>query len=217
LTLSSIPNRFPSADHEYDEDGLPKWISFGLHWWKHRANTQRFEPYMVRCHRNYVDNRFDVVWWTFKWLGVSKIVSGPLFPQFEKDKKTCRTPSDQSNRDIIVHPRKVSKNDANESVNMSYNVWSRVLTKIFHGAGYDHPSICPYSLRKSAVKWAARCGADIVQIKNAGRWSPNSTSYHVYIEEGELDSHTYKGMVDPIREIWFFRPTAVGTAIHSSL
>ena len=55
---------------------------------------------------------------------------------------------------------------------------------IFDGA--DISGASTHSIRKSAAVWAARCGAEEYQIREAGRKD---------------------GAIDPIRRVWVFHPT----------
>jgi hypothetical protein len=89
-----------------------------------------------------------------------------------------------------------------ERVNQEVKEWSTMITKAFADAGYKGATA--YSIRKSGVVWAARCGAKTWQLKNAGRWCDGSTSFDVYIVAGLNSSElaTQEGAEDPIRKMW---------------
>jgi hypothetical protein len=87
----------------------------------------------------------------------------------------------------------------------------RWLTSLFTYAGF--PTLTTHSVRKSVVKWAARCKALTADIVLAGRWkNANSESFMMYYQSGELMSKKYMGRdrlgTDPIYQFWVWKPTS---------
>ena len=103
--------------------------------------------------------------------------------------------------------------DAEETqiVNLSEDILKRHLLGPMRKAGYAAEDCKLYLIRKSACKWAARCGGAEWAIKAGGRWKENSRHFSSYIQAGQLDGQSWldKKDEDPIRKLWVFKPTAV--------
>ena len=65
--------------HEWDPDGVPKWIELGLLNWKARTQKNRGKRYGIRLHRNYLDFRFCPVVWLLMYLQITGKTKGKLF------------------------------------------------------------------------------------------------------------------------------------------
>ena len=98
--------------------------------------------------------------------------------------------------------------DESHEVNLTYENWSDICKMIFDGA--DISGASTHSIRKSAAVWAARCGAEEYQIREAGRWNSGDT-YMIYVKSGKamssLAATRKDGAIDPIRRVWVFHPT----------
>ena len=79
--------------------------------------------------------------------------------------------------------------------------------------GDDWKNHTSHSIRKSVVKWAVRCGGDVIAIMVSGRWSSKSKHFMVYYESGRLElgmSVDSAGKVnDPIFTFWVWQPNAI--------
>jgi hypothetical protein len=78
------------------------------------------------------------------------------------------------------------------------------LKKLFRAAGLGDCS--SHSIRRSASQWARRCGADIVVIRNIGRWVSYSNLF-LYIAEAEKisrDKRRRNNGRDPVWDFWMF-------------
>ena len=79
------------------------------------------------------------------------------------------------------------------------------LKSLFNSVGFDYTS---HSVRRSAAQWARRCGADLVVIRNVGRWV-SYTSLLYYIAEAEqaaraaMRKNNNSG-IDPVIYYWIF-------------
>lgn len=91
-------------------------------------------------------------------------------------------------------------------VGMSTSEYTRMLNKLFDNAGFK--SATSHSLRKSATKWAARCGQPDHVIIATGRWRGRSDNFLLYVQAGRDEMEKYKvhKEKDPIRQLWVFKP-----------
>lgn len=141
------------------------------------------------------------------------IFLGPIFPRVWKNGK-------KQGPVLVHHSRKdpdtlitwyFADEDETLKVNLSEDTLQRLLMSPMKLAGYNRDDCKLYLIRKSATKWAARCGGVEWAIKAAGRWKENSKHFSSYIEAGQLDGQYWldKKDEDPIRKLWVFKPTAV--------
>jgi hypothetical protein len=101
---------------------------------------------------------------------------------------------------------------------LTYSTLKNELKQLFYNTGYSTAK--PYTIRKSSMKWAARCGGREWEIKCFSRHVSNSKSFYRYIEEGGQDAKqaTSSGTrEDPIRRLWVFHPTVNHSFLDSSL
>lgn len=52
--------------------------------WKHRSDSWKGNKYGLRIHRNYLNSRYDPVFWLLSYLAYTKITSGAIFPVSER-------------------------------------------------------------------------------------------------------------------------------------
>ncbi|XP_048589425.1 uncharacterized protein LOC125556683 isoform X2 [Nematostella vectensis] len=93
------------------------------------------------------------------WLLFSGITKGYIFPRIAKD-----------NRRALPSKRSVA----------SYRTIFSKMTKALFEKPYT-----THSIRRSAARWAARCGADDSTIKRAGRWK--SSSFELYTQDARAE------------------------------
>jgi hypothetical protein len=199
--------RLPENPKDFGRDGLPLFLFFTLHDSKTGVATE------VRISRNLLNDDYCPVYWILKWLAVSGLKSGPLFPQIERTSRQdgryrCRVFASMNRTEKHVKDH-YAQTARRQRVNMTLDVQRLWFSKLCMAIGYES-LLSLHSVRKSACKWAARCGATMIMMKNTGRWRPDSNEWHVYIEEGLVDAEFYQESRDPIRSIWVYRPTCVG-------
>jgi hypothetical protein len=92
---------------------------------------------------------------------------GPLFPRYKNGKFMVAHEKQtiQSAKGIF---RRVWHAEDGEVVNMQPTDFDCILKEIF--VAIDMPHLTSHSIRKSATKWAARCGAEQHQLLIAGRY-----------------------------------------------
>ncbi|CAH3158856.1 unnamed protein product [Pocillopora meandrina] len=63
-----------------------------------------------------------------------------------------------------------------------------------------------HSIRRSAARWAACCGADDSTIKRAGRWK--SSSFELYTQDARAEMIKEQHDGNPIfdHKMWMFKP-----------
>jgi len=71
---------------------------------------------------------------------------------------------------------------------------------------------CAPALRKSAVKWGVRSGAEQWTLVAAGRWANTSHSFIVYFKEGLHMKQEHMPVngdksIDPVHNFWLWTPT----------
>ena len=84
----------------------------------------------------------------------------------------------------------------------------------------DRPMHCTnQSIRRSAAQWAGRCGAEMRDAKNTGRWKSVAMLVK-YMGHGAFvrAAHESGGDDDPIFLFWVYLPSTTGDAAgHSAL
>lgn len=86
----------PVSENLWDVDGLPAWIDLGLRDWKWRSTKNKGKRYSIRCHRNYVDQRFCPVYFILLWLSYTGLTTGPLFQKKKNQKFTGQVLSEDA-------------------------------------------------------------------------------------------------------------------------
>ena len=108
---------------------------------------------------------------------------------------------------------------------MNPYVWVGMTDRLFVGTGlYDHNGAIEFddddgvtahnkgctnhAICKTACKWAGRCDANPLDMKNAGRWKSyeQMSEYHSQ-SAAKRGKNTRNGARDPIRRVWVWKPT----------
>ena len=82
---------------------------------------------------------------------------------------------------------------------------------------YEPAAGCtPHSIRRSAAQWAGRCGADINDVRNCGRWKTMEMVIR-YMAQGALQREQYQNDEDgdgqdPIFRMFVFKPVTESAA-----
>ena len=73
--------------------------------------------------------------------------------------------------------------------------------------------LVPHSIRRSGVKWAAECMGQEWQMVVQGRWSINSISFRLYIQEGASRREDYvsRMLQNPVYRLWVWQYGVVST------
>lgn len=77
-------------------------------------------------------------------------------------------PLEMAHHSIVKNKVKIWVNEKGHSVHLRYEVLLQMFDVFFAAAGI--PSASPYTIRKTATHWAARCNAKPWEIDAMGRW-----------------------------------------------
>ena len=147
--------------------------------------------------------------WLLTWIQISGIKQGPIICNinYEEDKILLQAKVGIKSYRNGSQPIYFDNDDF--QVNLTYSQLCTILKDIFNRAGLIYHGLTPYTIRKSACKWAVRCGAQDYDLKNTGRWTESSAHYMKYVQKGRAMKNYYSSMraIDNIRRIWVFKPT----------
>ncbi|XP_073237719.1 uncharacterized protein [Porites lutea] len=115
------------------------------------------------------------------WLLVADICSGYLFPRICKNNLTSLR---NSARGITTYRKTFFE--------MSKALFEKEFTT--------------HSIRRSAARWAARCGADDSTIKRAGRWKCSAFELYTQDARAEIIKEQHDGNVLFDHKLWMFKP-----------
>ena len=187
----------PSNPEEWCPDGFPSWLTMVIPDWKGRNRTQE-PPQTVRYYRNFLNPAFCPVVALLLWLlntgliehigGTTDLASGEappsvfLFPRFSVG-FTGLLPYQRHNVDKL-------------------RAWFNL---VFEAVGL--PDCVPHSIRSTGLIWSARCYAQEWQARVTGRWTPKSTTYMDYLQEGYImrDDFIARSAIDPIWKFWVWK------------
>lgn len=220
----------------WDENGLPPWLELGQRAWKGRkANaTSRFG---LRLHRNRVDPRFCPVAWILLAMEAHDHPGAgyPVFGRWQSPKQSSKKSSDelQEEEDLLgAREEEAAAAEKEPAVfgALTEDAWTNATTRILTVSGFYKPAVGkPHQshyqppsgvtnhgwFRAGGAQWAFRCGANLLQVKNMGRWRALDVCAH-YLAQGSAQSDLattgpagYKGEVDdPLQRVWWWRPVA---------
>jgi hypothetical protein len=223
----------PTENAAWDVDGFPKYVVDAFRSSK-TSGQGRESKYKMALPRNYADPRFCPVVQKLIYLGMAKRYGldmnkeGPIYPRIGADGLFVQPVGEREIKQGENGAHRLWLDAAGKEVNWTPDQWSRKLEKLFHATAEQCPDTpagkklrdvlleaTPYSLRKSAVKWAIHCGAALWQIDHAGRWAANSQNRAEYIQDG-----SFSRTLDEARQIarvWTFKPvTWVGLNTESA-
>ncbi|XP_048589426.1 uncharacterized protein LOC125556683 isoform X3 [Nematostella vectensis] len=138
-------------------------------------------PLFVLVNSGQIPSRIQI---KLPWSKADKhakgITKGYIFPRIAKD-----------NRRALPSKRSVA----------SYRTIFSKMTKALFEKPYT-----THSIRRSAARWAARCGADDSTIKRAGRWK--SSSFELYTQDARVEMITELHDDNPSQDhlLWMFKP-----------
>ena len=192
-------------------------IKIGLPHWKGKKNLDIWKFYI---HRNFTDVRFCPVVHLLLWLKASGVKKGPIFPKIRNGVIMKAVKEIQ----VVVDMRSMAQwvSDQSKIVHMSYDEYNSTTKNLFNliAVLYKMPAylhVTPYSYRRSACVWGARCGAREYEIRFAGRWDGSSRHFSTYMEEGInlYNLGLNADEVDPIRNIWVWKACNFGETVDS--
>jgi hypothetical protein len=169
---------------EDDQYRYPAWVLLKLRRWKGNSNATKKAQYL-RLYANRDNVTYCPVVALYVWLRVTGIRSGPIFPALNKTHTAVRP-----------------------GVLLETGTYCNWIKKMFFQAGNGLELCSTHSFRRSAVKWAVRCGLDTHLIIDLGRWSSASVgnaSFMRYIKDGVARYAASKnGVIDPVWAFWKF-------------
>ena len=169
--------KFSKKLNTYCDDSYPSEADVIFRKWKARKATS---DYPLRMHSNQIDATCCVVWWMMYHIGCLK----------------------ESGR----------YNEKDRLWNLSSTDYQRILKKVFiwiaDETGEDYfRYLSSHSLRRTAARWARRCGADDRVLMDVGRWK-DWNQLKTYLGEGEDDIELDGDGKDPILKFWVFKTQA---------
>ena len=177
---------------QVDADGVPRYYTIELERWKGNRDGLKKQKLLIKRNRialRYCPVVAMMMWFqTLESLGVE---NGPLFPALDDSHNNFRRDKEGN----ILH--------------MTGATWSRWWDSLATYVGGTLSETTTHSLRRSVVKWAARCGARELDVVEAGRWEDSSGSFKFYWKDGsqrrvEMDEG---GTSDPVLRVWKWVPT----------
>ena len=183
LSSLKLPSRHQQS--HWLSNGMPAFLQVELLDWKGRPARKKGVPHRLRIMCNPLDFRFCPVFWVLEHLNGRTDLDDPLALLF--------TPVSASTY------RKQFGDLLDRSVTEEACV----------AAGVD-PSLADFvsshSVRRTAAQWAARCGTNLITVRDVGRWE---TLEHLakYVSMGAEDHQQAKrlaGGADPIYLFWVF-------------
>ncbi|XP_078384198.1 uncharacterized protein LOC144666684 [Oculina patagonica] len=119
----------------------------------------------------------------FVWLLVTGIKKGQnyIFPRVAKN-----------NREVLPYCARGVTTYRKTFLEMSKSLFNKEFTT--------------HSIRRSAARWAARCGANDSSIKRAGRWKSNSFELYTQDARAEMIKEHHDGQPVLDHKMWLFKP-----------
>mmetsp|Transcript_22544 Transcript_22544/g.64860 ORF Transcript_22544/g.64860 Transcript_22544/m.64860 type:complete len:240 (+) Transcript_22544:98-817(+) len=169
--------KFSKCVNTYLDDSYPSEADVVFRRWKHRRATT---DYPLRMYSNQIDATYCVIWWMMYHVGCLK------------------------------KSRRYHKN--NRLWNLSSADYQRLLKRVFifvaDETGDDYfRYLSSHSLRRTAARWARRCGADERVLLDVGRWK-DWNQLKTYLGEGDDDIERDEDGKDPILKFWVFKTQA---------
>lgn len=168
---------FPKSANDYLSDSLPSSVKISWTAWKGRPARTK---YPLKMYSNQIDAWYDVVFWTMHHISVLKKSN-----RFDPTKPIWTMTSDKYQKTL----KRVFKWAAN-----AYND-DRFLYMSSH------------FVRRSAARWARRCGASDRILLEVGRWK-DWNQLKTYLGEGEDDVELDEDGKDPVLKFWVFKTEA---------
>ncbi|XP_066021558.1 uncharacterized protein [Pocillopora verrucosa] len=170
--------RLPANFTLGDPITLPKRIEVKIPWSK---ADRKAKGVTLTLWSNPFNKQLCPVTALIAWLLVADIRGGYLFPRVGKN-----------NRAVLRNCARGVTTYRKTFLEMSKALFEKEFTT--------------HSIRRSAARWAARCGADDSTIKRAGRWK--SSSFELYTQDARAEMIKEQHDGNPIfdHKMWMFKP-----------
>ena len=189
----------PKTEDGFDADGMPKYLVFVLHNWKHRSGEMY--PYKILVHRNYLDAKHCPIFWTLSLANTRRFYGEELKGKMLTWQFPCGN-----------KPKRYSER------------YRRAIKRLFCIAskepGYEYLAECSsHSVRRSAANWANRSKVDRSMIMDVGRWNDLTTLFK-YLMQGNAEIRRYQiensNWEDPICRIWVFETEVITRPLRNN-
>jgi hypothetical protein len=227
--------KFPSRRQKqhWGRDGVPEWISLDV--WQAKGKLKKHKKRHLRLHRNRLNWKLCPVYWLMLWLristpaltkrGPSRTKRGPSRTKIHKGPLFVKVGVGTKRAAVFDHYGDFEGYEAafdvkGKLITYSTGQWREVLKKVWRKLHME--DLIPHSIRKSAIKWAARCHAQEYQIRNNSGHSESSASWLRYIEDGMIESREMTQgpngtmILDPIFSVWTWKPVTFSAGYRES-
>ena len=188
----------PLTEDGYDDDGLPRYLIFVMHHWKHRSGDTY--PYKILIRRNRLDAKYCPIFWVLALAKTRK------FYGLELKEKVFTWQFSCGNK-----PKRYSEK------------YRRAIKRLFIIAskepGFEHLAKCSsHSIRRSGALWANRSKVGRPMIMDIGRWNDLTTLFK-YLSQGNADIRRFQvensNWEDPICRIWVCQTEVINRPIRN--
>lgn len=176
LRLKMKHLKLPS-NFSVDSGKLPQRIEVKIPWSK---ADRKAKGVTLSLWSNPLNQELCPVTALFVWLFVTGIKKGYIFPRVSKDNRRTQ----KSARGVTTYRKSFTE--------MSKALFEKEFTT--------------HSIRRSAARWAARCGADDSTIKRAGRWKSNSFELYTQDARAQMIKEHHDGNPVKDHQMWMFKP-----------
>lgn len=177
LRLKMRHLRLP-PNYQAESKKLPQRIEVKIPWSK---ADRKAKGVTLTLWANPLNHELCPVTALFVWLMITGIKKGYIFPRVAKNNR-------------FVHPKSAR---GVTSYRKNFCEMSKTL--------FDK-EFTTHSIRRSASRWAARCGADDSTIKRAGRWKSNSFELYTQDARAEMIKEHHDGSPVLDHKMWMFKP-----------
>ncbi|XP_073237628.1 uncharacterized protein [Porites lutea] len=167
-------------NYSADSGRMPKRIEVKIPWSK---ADKKAKGVTLSLWANPLNRELCPVTALFVWLLITGIKRGKnyIFPRVAK-----------SNRAVLPNCAHGVTSYWKTFLEMSKTLFSKEFTT--------------HSIRRSAARWAARCGANDSSIKRAGRWKSNSFELYTQDARAEMIKEHHDGQPVSDHKMWMFKP-----------
>lgn len=187
--------------------------------WKWKSKKNKKNRYSIRVHRNYLDARFDPVFWLLSWLAFSGITSGPIFQHLNQDVVTGNALNESQ---WVSMTQRLFTQASSQHTPLLFDLSSLYAPLPFLQTGLYTPAdkttntkaagCTNHAIRKSSVQWAGRCLGAALDAKNNGRWKTFDIMalYHAQ-GSARREKLCENGGKDPIFGMWVWKSVTVAS------
>ena len=179
---------------QVDTHGVPLFYTIDLERWKGNADGRKKQRLLIK--RNKASAKYCPVVAMAMWFKVLHdlgVKNGPLFPALD----------DSHNR--------FRRDEDGNLLRMTASTWSAWWRNLASYVGGTLAGTSTHSLRRSVVKWAARCGGNESDVVEGGRWESLGGCFQAYWRDGSqrrIECET-GGAPDPVLRVWKWEPRVI--------